>query len=129
MKVFLLTLYLLLFISLEKRLTPISSCTKGRITQYKGWEKGGSCSLGAHTNAVGQQYMYPVSPNQAFFNSHAQCGICYELVGPYGTIRVRVENYCPAGSADPLCNGDMLHFDIADNVFSQNIAHWLWIFL
>lgn len=115
MKILLIFIFLHLTFCLEERLTPISSCTKGRITRYTGWENSGSCSLGKHTNAIGPKYMYPSSPNQAFFKSHTQCGICYEMVGPLGVLRTRVENFCPAGSADPLCNGDMIHFDLANN--------------
>lgn len=110
-----LLLLCLCSLCLSEKLTPISSCTKGRITRYTGWEQGGSCSFGPHTHAVGEKYMYPISPNQALYNNQAQCGICYEMVGPYGVIRARVENYCPAGDADPLCKGDMFHFDTAHN--------------
>ena len=101
-------------INLEK-LTPLSECTKGRILTYTGWEKGGSCSLGSHSNATGPYYIYPAAPNQGLFNNSAQCGVCYEMVGPYGAIRVRVEDYCPKNDELGLCNGDMYHFNVANN--------------
>ena len=101
-------------INLEK-LTPFSECIKGRILSYTGWEKGGSCSLGSHTNATGPYYIYPAAPNQDLFNNSAQCGVCYEIVGPYGAIRVRVEDYCPKNDELGLCNGDMYHFNVANN--------------
>lgn len=92
---------------------PLSVCTKARMTRYTMYVNGGSCSFGPHPNAEGPTYMYPLSPNQAFYNNQAQCGICYEVTGPKGTIRGRVENYCQANDENHVCGGDMYHFDIA----------------
>ena len=104
-----------IFEILPERLTPLSVCTKGRISSYTGWEKGGSCGFNPHINAIGTTYLYPVAPNAGFFNDSAQCGICYEMVGPYGAIRVRVEDSCPVDDELGLCTGDMLHFNVANN--------------
>jgi len=100
---------------MPEKLTPLSICTKGRISSYTGWEKGGSCGFDSHSNAIGATYLYPVAPNEAFFNNSAQCGICYEMVGPNGAIRVRVEDSCPKDDELGLCSGDMLHFNVANN--------------
>ena len=99
-------------------LTPFSQCTKGRISPYNNWQNGGRCGFGSHTNAVGATYIYPVAPNQELFGNSAQCGICYEMVGPKGAIKVRVEDYCPKDSESDYCSGDMFHFNIAHNSVS-----------
>ena len=120
MKYFLKPLLIFIFIArifeiMPEKLTPLSVCTKGRISSYTGWEKGGSCGFDSHSNAIGATYLYPVAPNEAFFNNSAQCGICYEMVGPYGAIRVRVEDSCLKDDELGLCSGDMLHFNVANN--------------
>ena len=95
--------------------TPLSFCMKGRISPYTGWESGGSCGLGAHQNAISSNYIYPASPNEALFLNSAQCGVCLEMIGPNGAIKVRVEDYCPKNSESGYCSGDMFHFNIANN--------------
>ena len=120
MKYFLKHLFTYIFIIkifeiIPEKLTPLSVCTKGRISTYTGWEKGGSCGFSSHINAIGATYLYPVAPNENFFNNSAQCGICYEMVGPYGAIRVRVEDFCPKDDELGLCTGDMFHFKVANN--------------
>ena len=105
-------------------LTPLSTCTKGRIDdKYSDWEKGGSCGFEAHRNAIGSTYLYPAAINEAFFNNFAQCGVCYEMVGPNGVIRVRVEDYCSKNNNLGLCSGDMHHFNIAKNGSSYIIGN------
>ena len=120
MKYFLKPLFTYIFIIkifeiIPEKLTPLSECTKGRISSYTGWEKGGSCGFSSHTNAIGTTYLYPAAPNSDLFNNSAQCGICYEMVGPYGAIRVRVEDSCPKDDELGLCTGDMFHFNVANN--------------
>ena len=104
-----------IFEIIPEKLIPLSECTKGRISSYKGWEKGGSCGFNSHVNAIGTTYLYPAAPNIDFFNNSAQCGICYEMVGPYGAIRVRVEDSCSKDDELGLCTGDMFHFKVANN--------------
>ena len=98
--------------------TPLSLCTKGRISQYINFEKG-TCGLGQFTsnkNIMGlSSYLFPAAINQDLFKNAAQCGICYELVGPSGAIRVRVEDFCSKDNELGLCRGDMPHFNIAGN--------------
>ena len=105
----------LLFIINSQNLTPLSECTKGRIFQYTGWENGGKCGFGSHKNANSSSYIYPVSPNIDLFVNSSHCGVCYEMVGPYGAIRVRVEDYCKRDDESGLCSGDMHHFYLANN--------------
>ena len=93
-------------------LTPLSECIRGRIGTYTGWENGGKCGFGTHQNVVSSTYMFPVSINENFFNSAAQCGVCYEMVGPNGAIRVRVEDYC--SKENTYCSGDIYHFNVAN---------------
>ena len=119
MEVFLIKkpLYFLIILSLfilinSENLTPLGVCTKGRAGQYSGWRSGGRCGFGTHQGTFNSTYMFPVAPNQDFFNSAAQCGVCYEMVGPNGVIRVRVEDYCPKSQS--YCSGDTHHFNVAD---------------
>ena len=119
MKVLLNKIYLYYLISLSiiiltnsEYLTPLGQCTKGRIGIYNGWRNGGRCGYGGHQEAVSSTFMFPAAPNQDFFNSAAQCGVCYEMVGPNGAIRVRVEDYCP--KSESYCSGDITHFNVAD---------------
>ena len=98
-----------------KTLTPLSECVKGRITPYTGWENGGKCNFIAHNNATGNTYLYPAAPNLELFVSTSHCGACYEMVGPNGAIRVRVEDYCPKDDELGFCSGDMYHFNVANN--------------
>ena len=91
--------------------TPLSSCIKGRISPYNGWENGGSCGFGANINTINSK-IFAASPNENFFLNSEQCGVCYEIVGPYGAIKVRIEDFCSKNNN--LCSGDMNHFNIAN---------------
>ena len=113
---FFLIIISLIFFIITQNLTPLSFCTKGRIDdKYNNLEKGGSCGYENHKNAMGETYLYPLSINEKFFNNFEQCGICYEIVGPKGAIRGRVEDYCSKSSESGLCSGDIYHFNIAKN--------------
>ena len=102
----------IIILSKSEYLTPIGICTKGRIGIYNDWRSGGKCGYGEHQEAIISTSMFPAAPNQDFFNSPAQCGVCYEMVGPNGAIRVRVEDYCP--KSESYCSGDTTHFKVAD---------------
>ena len=108
---FLLILSIFILINTEN-LTPLGECLKGRAGLYSGWRNGGRCGFGKHQDTINATYMFPAAPNQDFFNSPAQCGVCYEMVGPNGIIRVRVEDYCP--KSESFCSGDVSHFNVAD---------------
>ena len=121
-QLFILIIIYIIAMADQERLTPLSECTKGRISSYTGWEKGGQCGFGPHKNATGSSYLYPISPNFDLFNSYAQCGACYEIVGPFGAIRGRVEDYCSKNDELGLCGGDMYHFNVANNGSSYLIG-------
>jgi expansin (peptidoglycan-binding protein) len=91
-------------------------CKEGRITYYKGWEKGGACSFGAPHSKTGAGYVFGAAPNEAFYAGGARCGECYELVGPRGAIRVMITDLCPVKGNVP-CIGDMDHFDLTQPTF------------
>ena len=114
MPFFILIIFSKILLTSLKILSPLSECHKGRISKYSEWEKGGQCSFEAHTNATGPTYLYPISPNLELFVSSSHCGICYEIVGPNGVIRGRIENYCKENDESGLCSGDMYHFNVAD---------------
>ena len=98
----------------NKTLSPLSQCFKGRVSSYTGWENGGSCGFEPHVNATGPYYIYPIAPNEGLFNSEGHCGVCYEMVGLTGVIRVRVEDYCPKKDKSGYCSGDMYHFNVPE---------------
>ena len=91
-------------------LTPLSLCTKGRISQYINFEKG-TCSFGKSlenkTIKISSSYLFPAAINQDLYKNAAQCGVCYEMVGPTGAIRVRVEDNCSKNNekvyAEEIC--------------------------
>eukprot|EP00833_Pecoramyces_ruminatium_P006069 jgi/Orpsp1_1/1180101/evm.model.c7180000072168.2 len=100
-------LYILLFLfkfTVILSITPISECTQGRVTGYDEYTEGGSCGFGVPK-------MYGAAPNDLFYNLGEQCGICYEMVGPTGTLFFMVDSHCPGGNGG-VCGGDMLHFDL-----------------
>ncbi len=115
MTLFILIIFSKILLTNLKLLTPLSDCTKGRISKFTGWENGGKCGFEKHTNATGPTYLYPVSPNKDLYVSSSHCGICYEMVGPNGVIRGRVENFCTEDDDSGLCTGDMYHFNVANN--------------
>ena len=115
MPLFIFIVFSNILLTNSKNLTPLSECSKGRIFKSLGWENGGLCGFGSHNNATSSSYIYPVAPNSDLFISSSHCGICYELVGPYGVIRVRVEDYCKKDDELGLCSGDMYHFNLANN--------------
>ena len=109
MKIIIMPLFIFIILSnilliKSKNLTPLSECSKGRIFKSLGWENGGLCGFGSHNNETSSSYIYPVAPNSDLFISSSHCGICYEMVGPYGAIRVRVEDYCKKILFDKNCN-------------------------
>ena len=112
---FTLIIFSQLLLTNLKSLSPLSECNKGRTTKYTGWENGGICGFGNHTNVNGPTYLYPIAPNSGLFVSSSHCGICYEMVGPTGVIRGRVENYCPENDSFGFCSGDMYHISIPEN--------------
>ena len=115
LKVFIFfTIFSGILLTNQKNLSPLSECFKGRVGSYSGWENGGSCRFEPHTNATGPYYIYPIAPNEDLFHSIGQCGVCYEIVGLSGVIRVRVEDFCPKNDESGYCSGDIYHINLPD---------------
>jgi len=117
MKKIVLILSIILFV---KSLTPLSECTKGRITGFNGYENGGSCGFGIPK-------MYGGSANEDNYNNAEKCGICYEVVGSKGAFVFMVDSYCPKEGNEEICGGDMLHFDLHKNGFNTIVDEGLGI--
>ena len=70
--------------------TPLSQCTKGSFSYTPDSSiNSKTCTLPEITTG---QKIYPASINKALFNSYEKCGICYEMVGPFGAVKLRVED-------------------------------------
>lgn len=66
-----------------------------------------ACQLG---NYIGTGF-YRAAASEYFYLNSAQCGVCYELTGEKGSIKVQITDKCPADSAhcgDP----NKVHFDL-----------------
>jgi len=93
--------------------TPIGSCGTGKITWYTDIANG-HCSFGPPTGN-----MYIAALNTAFYNKGVQCGSCYKLTGPLGSVVVTVTDECPAATNQEWCTGDHNHFDLSVPAFNQ----------
>ena len=93
----------------------LSFCNKGRISPYNFGEKEGACGFYSHKNQQDSSYIYIAAANEALFGKTSQCGVCYEIVGPNGAIKVRVEDYCSREKGSSYCSGDMFHFNIENS--------------
>ncbi|KAL7712682.1 Expansin-B5 [Entamoeba marina] len=102
--------------STNGKLTSLSECTKGRITFYEDYTGNAACSYGSVPTVVTDGYFFRAALNTAFYDGSNQCGICYELVGADSAIRIIVSDECPV-STNQICDGEMLHFDLAMNAF------------
>ncbi|BFU20357.1 hypothetical protein EHI8A_160580 [Entamoeba histolytica HM-1:IMSS-B] len=104
----------------KHQLIPLSECTKARVTHYdiETWNSGTACSFGEQPTQVIPGYMFGGSLNEAFFDHSNKCGICYEVVGPKGTVRFRADNKCAVQGNEKYCSGDMHHFDLVENTFT-----------
>ena len=81
--------FFLLFITLYTTSisSPLSSCNKGYFSYIKDSSiNSNTCNLSPLSDA------YPVSVNSNFFNTGEKCGICYEMVGAFGAVKIRVED-------------------------------------
>jgi expansin (peptidoglycan-binding protein) len=97
--------------------TPLQLCTFGRATEYT-FSGPGACGFGAISP-------YIIAPNEAYYNGSLECGQCYEVSAPLGTILAIVGDYCPVQGNEQWCSGDMVHFDMASAGFNQ-IAQPAW---
>ena len=82
--------FLILFITLItiSYSSPLSSCNKGYFSYVKNSNINSNiCNLSPLSDT------YPASVNSNFFNMGEKCGICYEMVGTFGAVKIRVEDY------------------------------------
>ena len=67
--------------------SPLSSCNQGYFSYVKDSNiNSNTCNLSPLSDA------YPASVNSDFFKVAEKCGICYEMVGPFGAVKIRVED-------------------------------------
>ena len=117
-KSLLIAITTLLSLSSAKTLSvPKGKCTAGYSTYFT-YNNNGACGYKSLTGITGPGYLYGIGANQAFYNKSEKCGICYEVVGPKGAVRAMVVDMCPADSANPLCHGQHIHFDMTKEAFS-----------
>ena len=85
---FLLFFLLILLLLKITTSTPLSLCTKGSFSYTSDSSiNSKTCALPEIT--TGEQ-IYSASINKALFNSYEKCGICYEMAGPFGAVKLRV---------------------------------------
>jgi len=110
-------LHLLLFILLKYVYSTksLSQCSNAVATFYDPYDEGGSCGFGVPK-------MYGAAIDDKLYNKGEKCGICYELVGPKGAVKLMVNNFDPE---DPIGYEDWPHFDCHKNTFEQ-IADESW---
>lgn len=66
-----------------------------------------ACQLGS---AIGTGF-YRAAASEYFYMNSAQCGVCYELTGKLGKIKVQITDKCPADSAH-CGDRNKVHFDL-----------------
>ena len=66
-----------------------------------------ACQLGSY---IGKGF-YRAAASEYFYMDSAQCGVCYELTGKLGTIKVQITDKCPADSAH-CGDKNKVHFDL-----------------
>lgn len=107
----------LLLCTLTLAMKPMESCKTGSITYYTGYDSG-SCGFGSLTGETGPGYTTCAALNEAMLGGAEKCGVCYEIVGPLGAMRVMITDRCPASSSH--CGGAMTHFDLTgSDTFSK----------
>lgn len=87
---------------------PMESCKTGSITYYTSFDSG-SCGYGNLKGETGPGYTTCAALNTAMLGGAEKCGVCYEIVGPLGAMRVMITDRCPGGEH---CSGPMTHFDL-----------------
>ena len=107
-------LFFFLLLNYSIKSEPLSQCTNGVITFYEDYGHG-SCGFGLPT-------LYGAAIDDKRYNNAEKCGICYELVGPKGTIKIMVDDLCPNVQK---ATETLIHFDCHKNAFLQ-IAEEKW---
>ena len=86
--------------------TPLSLCTKGTFSYIKDSSiNSKTCSLSTDLSNT-----YPAAVNSAFFDSSEKCGVCYEIVGPFGAVKIRVED----STSDANSDESLPHFKLGE---------------
>ena len=76
--------------------SPLSLCTKGTFSYIKDSSiNSKTCNLNSDLSDA-----FPAAVNSAFFSSSEKCGICYEMVGPFGAVKIRVEDKTEDSNSD-----------------------------
>ncbi len=110
--------YLILYFILLKfafSTKPLSQCNNAVATFYEPYDSGASCGFGVPK-------IYGAALDDKIYKNGEKCGICYELVGPKGAVKIMVDNYDPE---DSMGKEDWPHFDCHKNTFEQ-IADASW---
>ena len=93
---------------------PLSRCKNAVATFYESYGHG-SCGFG-------YPKMYGAAIDDKMYKNAEKCGICYELVGPKGSVKIMVDDLDPN---DQKATETLAHFDCHKNTFLQ-IAEETW---
>jgi expansin (peptidoglycan-binding protein) len=91
----------------------MTSCSNATITYYQGINQG-ACSFGT----IPPPYQI-AALSQDFYNNGTQCGSCFELNGPLGSVVVMATDECPAAGNLRWCASSAVHFDMSQEAFQQ----------
>ncbi|ELP93437.1 hypothetical protein EIN_059020 [Entamoeba invadens IP1] len=108
---------ILLSVFAYSELTGLSECGSGRSTYFE-YNDNGACGYGPIVRGGSFGSIGYAALNEEMYNNAAQCGVCYEIVGPKGVLYVRIVDECPANEANPGCHGQYVAFDIGEEGFS-----------
>ena len=99
--------FLFFFFFQKSSCTPLSLCSQGTFSYIDDSSiNSNTCNL-----ASGLSNTYPAAVNSAFFSSSEKCGICYEMVGPSGAIKIRIED----STSDANDDESIPHFKLGKN--------------
>ena len=102
--------YLLFFLLFNYAIKskPLSQCTSAVATFYQN-SGNGACGFGLPK-------MYGAAIDDKMYKNAEKCGICYELVGPKGAVKIMVDDLDPN---DEKATETLAHFDCHKNTFDQ----------
>jgi len=102
--------YLLFFLLFNYAIQskPLSQCTSAVATFYDN-SGNGACGFGLPK-------MYGAAIDDKMYKNAEKCGICYELVGPKGAVKIMVDDLDPN---DERATESFAHFDCHKNTFPQ----------
>ena len=106
-KLIILLSFLSFFFFQKSSCTPLSLCSQGTFSYIDDSSiNSNTCNL-----ASGLSNTYPAAVNSAFFSNSEKCGICYEMVGPSGAIKIRIED----STSDANDDESIPHFKLGKN--------------